>query len=100
MDVASNRYRKRYQLQGDFTPWESLGSGVELLEVYLSDDRGRENQVEVPFDRMGVSPTYGVHLRCPDGRELRLLLAGVSGQLTQIESAGQMKDAFESIAAH
>jgi hypothetical protein len=95
-DAERRRFRKQYNLVDGAGPaWESLGRVIRIEEMRIGGEKPRRAAVVIPFDAIGASPTYGLHIVGPGKREEWLVFAGVSGEMTQFESERQWNAAFE-----
>jgi hypothetical protein len=96
IDAERGRFRKQYDLAGGAGPaWESLGRVVRIEKTRIGGEKPRRAAAVIPFNAVGASPTYGLHIVGPGKREAWLVFAGVSGEMTQFESERQWNAAFE-----
>jgi len=84
IDLRNNRIQKRYHLKASENPrWEPLGRKIAIEE--LTGTVGASGNVAVVTYRPdGSSASYGVRLS-GGGQEVFLIVAGLSGQVTQYD---------------
>ena len=98
-ELDTARVRKLYHAKDNKNPsWESLGRGVRVEDLQSTSDETRGRRVDIPLRRDGTSPTYGVHLVGPGERELWLVFAGVSGQVTALETEREFHAALKTVS--
>lgn len=95
-DLKNHRLCKQYHNQSQNNPaWESLGRSIKLKEVQSTAQTQQSSQIELTFRRDGTSPTYGLELLGPGQQKIWLIVAGVSGQVTRLETKSNYEDALQ-----
>lgn len=98
-DLQRHRLGKRRSPdESDAMPWESLGTGIRIEAVRVGVEKPTRRQIEIPVDANGQTPTYGIHLQGPGQREAWYVVAGVSGQLTELPNERSFHETFELLA--
>jgi len=99
VELSNHRVRKQYGgASEDSSGWESLGTGVRVAGIRVGSDTPTNSEVALQFDATGQSPTYGLHLNGPGKREAWLVFAGVSGQMTRLDTETAWNATFELLA--
>ena len=97
-DTKEGRVRKIYDLQGDKgTHWHTLGRGITLKQIEVSGGGRMRSTVEIPFNRHGLSATYGIALETRGEAQRWLVVAGLSGQVTHFETEDEFDAALQLI---
>lgn len=80
--------------------------GLEIVNawVLLNGRRVEHTTLSIPFDTRGISPTYGFTIRGEDAEgdstTTCLLIAGVSGQVTEFDDEDEVLDILSQITRH
>lgn len=99
-EIGTGRIRKLYHSKDNQNPaWETLGRGISVEALQTTSEQQRGRRIDIPLRRDGTSPTYGIHLLGPGGRELWLMFAGVTGQVTALETEREFHAALETTTA-
>ena len=93
--LGQSRVRKHYRLNQKKDPaWVSLGPNVKIKRVVLANSK-RTSLKEVNFSPAGISPSYGILVLGPGKQKpVWLVFAGISGQMTRLESETQFNAAL------
>jgi hypothetical protein len=87
VDRQKARLRKSYDAdERGGQHWESIGAGVKIAELRIGNEKTTSSEQTISFDAVGCSPTYGLHLKGPGTHEAWLVFAGVSGQMTKLDT--------------
>jgi len=99
-DLKKGRLRKQfYSASQKNPPWEVLGRGIQIARLQTTGPtRGRSNQKELTYQRDGTSATYGIELLGPRDQKTWLIVAGVTGQITRIETKQEYEDALQVVS--
>ena len=65
----------------------TLPAGYRIDSARVGQDRFSGGSVPITFGPMGISNSYALLVTAPSGQQRWLLLAGLSGQITVIETA-------------
>jgi prepilin-type N-terminal cleavage/methylation domain-containing protein len=98
-DLANHRLGKRRSLDESLdVQWESLGTGVRIEDIRVGSEKPTRREIEIQVDAAGQTPTYGLHLAGPGKRQAWLIVAGVSGQMTELKDRRAWNAAFDLLA--
>jgi len=86
------------QVAGDLAVQWNLPSGIAIEGVRVQGHAWADRRVDVQYAPAGYSGTYAIGLRSADGAEAYCLIAGLTGQMTQVESREHVDAIFESLA--
>ncbi len=85
--INENRVRKLYHAKDNTNPaWETLGRSILVKEMQTTEKHQQQKSREVLYGPDGTSSTYVVHLTCPGNKKLWLVFAGVTGEMTRLET--------------
>lgn len=98
VEIGSSKIRKSYHERRGTNPSpESLGRGIRIARIESTVDISTAKQVLIPFWPDGSSASYGIELTGPGSSKQWLVFAGISGQLTQLETEGDFDALWQSI---
>ena len=99
-EIGTSRIRKLYHTRNNENPaWETLGQGIRIKELQAISEQQRGRRIDILMRRDGTSTTYGIHLVGSGERELWLVFAGVSGQVTALKTEREFHAALETVSA-
>jgi prepilin-type N-terminal cleavage/methylation domain-containing protein len=78
----------------DFRPAIQLPTGFAIGQVAVLGRPAESGVVDIPFSRLGLSPSYALRLDGPNGRQQWVLVAGLTGQLLEVSDEKEVGDIF------
>jgi type II secretory pathway pseudopilin PulG len=97
-EIDTGRVRKLYHSRENQNPArETLGRGMRIEDLQATFERQQSRRIDVTFRQDGTSPTYGIRLAGPGEREKWLVFAGMSGQVTRLNSEREFHAALKSV---
>jgi prepilin-type N-terminal cleavage/methylation domain-containing protein len=98
-DTFEDHVRKVYKLnQRTDQPAIFLGRGFQLERIRMPGSSSIRRKQNVRFHANGTSLTYALGFRSVDNETQWLLFAGISGQLTRLNSERDLNAAFSLIS--
>jgi prepilin-type N-terminal cleavage/methylation domain-containing protein len=98
-DTFEDQVRKVYQPEQRLDqPAIFLGRGFQLERVRMPGSSSARRKLNVRFHANGTSLTYALGFKSADNETQWLLFAGVSGQLTRLNSERDLDAAFNLIS--
>jgi prepilin-type N-terminal cleavage/methylation domain-containing protein len=74
-----------------------LPSGCRIDAAYLGAERIGRGEMAIVVTRCGLTPTYALKLTWRDGRDVWLLVAGLSGQMMSFEDYDSFEKTYETL---
>jgi len=81
------------QLGGDL----ALPEGVRIAAVIVAGRRTATGRVSIGCSRRGLTPSYAMLLADADGGRRRILTAGLTGQMIQLDGDETIREIFEAL---
>jgi len=72
---------------------------IHLRQAWVGSGRAASGQVEIPISRLGLSPSYAMQVVTDKRSETWLLVAGLTGQMSQLDHEKDVEHAMAAIAA-
>ena len=99
-DLAGGRLRRTSEDGRDaFGEALKMPAGHRIAEVRLAGRRVTSGTVALSVSARGLSPTYALRVKGPGGREQWLLVAGLTGQVTEREDEREIEQILEALRA-
>ena len=99
LDLKKNRLRKQFFNESQKNPpWETLGRGIKFGQIQTTGKSAQKNLIELTYQRDGTSATYGIELHGPRDQKVWLFVAGVTGQVTRLETKKEYEDALQIVS--
>ncbi len=76
-----------------------LPSGYRIAGLRLAGRRINSGSVAVSCSARGLTPTYAVRVDGPGGRRQWILVAGLSGQITELDNETEVEDILLALEA-
>ena len=97
-EIGTSNIRKLYHESSRDNPAvETLGRSIQVTRIKTSVSGKTGKKVEIPFRVDGSSASYGVELTGPGNTKQWLVFAGVSGEMTRLESESEFDELWQAI---